>query len=143
MTANLERAWRDLCTRWDRVGYSSLSVDERAWLHLRSLIDAVENGGLISYFYNSGADRLPDCRAALRDVNALKVLALVDRLAGLFGPDVPGTVEERNQIIDSWPDDDARDALLSSIDDELMPLVRVLNDELESLVVQRGLARPV
>ena len=82
-------------------------------------------------------------RAALRDMNAQKVLALLDRVAGLFGPKVPQTLEERNQIIDSWPDDDARGALLSSIDDELMPLVRALDDELESFVVQRGLASRV
>ena len=144
MTSDLERAWRALCGKWNRSGYASLSTDERVWFTARSLIDAVENGGLISYFYNSGADHLPDCRSALQDLNALNVLSYVDRVARLFGPEVPLTVNERNQIIDSWPEhDDALEALLNSIDHELMPLMLVLDDELESFVVQRGLASRV
>ena len=37
--------------------YNSLTADEKIWLNLGSLISAVDNGGLISHYYNSGADR--------------------------------------------------------------------------------------
>ena len=58
MTSDLESGWQSLCLRWERFGNVALSEDEQAWLNLRSLIDSVANGGLISYFYNSGADKL-------------------------------------------------------------------------------------
>ncbi len=124
MTSEFESSWQALCARWDQSGYAALSEDERVWFNLRSLIDSVENGGLISYFYNSGADTFEDCRTALRRLNALKILTHVDRVAGLFGADVPRTVDEHNVVIDSWPHDDAHRTLLDEVDAELMPLVR-------------------
>jgi hypothetical protein len=141
MTPTLESKWHLLCDRWERLGYEALSDDERVWCNLRGLIDAVENGGLISYFYNSGADRLRDCRTALRRLNALDVLARVDDVATLFGSEVPATVDQRNRIIDSWPEDDAtRDALLEKVDHELMPLVSHLEFTLVSFLTECGLA---
>jgi hypothetical protein len=139
MTSELESSWHALCARWDQSGYAALSEDERVWFNLRSLIDSVENGGLISYFYNSGADTFEDCRMALRRLNALKILTHVDNVAGLFGADVPRTVDERNAVIDSWPHDDARGMLLDEVDAELMPLVRDLDEQLEFFLVKRGL----
>jgi hypothetical protein len=139
MTSELESSWHALCVRWDQSGYAALSEDERVWFNLRSLIDSVENGGLISYFYNSGANTFEDCRTALRRLNALKILTLVDRVAGLFGTDVPRTVDERNAVIESWPPDDARGTLLDKVDAELMPLVRDLDEQLEFFVAKRGL----
>src|SRR5947207_6063711 len=137
--SDLQGAWQALCVRWERHGYGALSEDERAWFNLRSLIDFVENGGLISYFYNSGADTLEDCRTALRRLDAHDVLACVERVAGLFGADVPRTVEERNRIIDSWPDGDEHDALLDDVERELMPLVSDLDGKLEAFVSIHGL----
>ncbi|NUQ78195.1 MAG: DUF4375 domain-containing protein [Polyangiaceae bacterium] len=139
MTSELESSWQALCVRWDQSGYAALSEDERVWFNLRSLIDSVENGGLISYFYNAGADTIEDCRTALRRLNALKILTQVDRVAGLFGADVPRTVNERNAVIDSWLHDDAREMLLGDVDAELMPLVRDLDEQLEFFVVKHGL----
>jgi len=74
VTSDLDGAWQALCLSSERFGYASLSDHERVWLNLGSLIDSVENGGLISYFYNSDADRLADCQSALRLVDAGSVL---------------------------------------------------------------------
>lgn len=138
MTSDLESGWQSLCVRWERVGYVALSEDEQAWLNLRSLIDSVENGGLISYFYNSGADRLEDCLTALRRLDAFRVVTCVESVARLFGAPVPRTVDERNRVIDSWPDG-AHDKLLDEVDSELMPLVGDLDRQLESFVSRQGL----
>jgi hypothetical protein len=73
MTAQLETLWEALCTRCEESGYTALSNDERVWFNIRSLIDSTENGGLISYFCNSGADTLSDCRAALHRLGAQAV----------------------------------------------------------------------
>lgn len=138
MTLSSDKRWLGLWVRTEMLDYAALTEDERTYLNVQSLIDSVENGGLISYFYNSGADTLDDCRKALRKLSALDVLARVDRLAELFVT-VPSTVEERNRVIDSWPDDETRDALLARLDAELMPLVRSLDEQLESFVTSQGL----
>lgn len=56
MNEATQEMWAELCRRWSEEGYVSLSLPERTWLNARCLIDSVENGGLISWFYNSGAD---------------------------------------------------------------------------------------
>ena len=131
-SAELQREWHALCDRWDRSGYAALSDDERMWFNIRSLIDAVENGGLVSYFYNPGADTWPDCRAALRRIGAEDVVAHVDRVAALFGAEVPSSLEARNRILDGWSEDE--DQLLEEIDEELMPMMDDLEVGLESFL---------
>jgi hypothetical protein len=137
VTPDLDRDWQTLCGRLEDVGYAALSDDERTWLNVRWLIDSVESGGLISYFYNSGADTFVDCRAALEQVGALTVAALVNRVAELFGLEVPLTLEKRNAIIDAWPDDGVRDRILADVDDQLMPpLMHELEDKLRAFLAQ-------
>jgi hypothetical protein len=46
----LQARWAAVCSRWEELGYDSLSADERVWLNVRALIDSIENGGLISFF---------------------------------------------------------------------------------------------
>jgi hypothetical protein len=139
MTSDLETKWQFLCERWVRLGYECLTEDERVWFNLRTLIDAVENGGLISYFYNSGADTIGDCRIALRRLDAMDVFARVDAVAALFGSDVPAKVDERNRILDSWPDDSAQDVVLEKMNEGLIPLVSELDSKLDSFLKERGL----
>jgi hypothetical protein len=136
VTPDLDREWEGLCGRLEDVGYARLSNDERTWLNVRWLIDSVENGGLISYFYNSGADTFLDCRAALDQLGAQTVIAHVDRVAGLFGPEVPLTLEKRNAVIDSWPDDGVRDRILEEVDGQVLPLMHELEDKLEAFLAQ-------
>jgi hypothetical protein len=138
MNSDEHHGWRALCDRWKNAGYSSLSDGERVWLNVRRLIDSVENGGLISYFFNSPADTLSDCRHALRQLGADDVLLRVERVAALFGEQVPPTVAKRNEVIDSWPDDEAYDQLLEQIDDELMPMMSELESKLDAFLVQAG-----
>jgi hypothetical protein len=53
-----EKHWQKLIDKYDNDGYDSLTTDERLWFNIRSLIDSVDNGGLISFYYNNGADYL-------------------------------------------------------------------------------------
>jgi len=139
VTPNLDREWQGLCGRLGDVGYTAISDDERTWLNVRWLIDSVENGGLISYFYNSGADTLLDCRAALAQLGAEAVIAHVDRVAGLFGLEVPLNIERRNAAIGSWPDDGVRDRILEEVDEQVTPLMNELEGKLEAFLARTGL----
>ena len=140
MNSDEHRGWQALCGRRKISGYSSLSDGERVWLNVRWLIDSVENGGLISYFYNSAADTFADCLGALRELSAHDVLLRVEQVAALFGAEVPATVVARNDVIDAWPDDEGRDQLLERIDEELMPMMPELEDQLRTFLIRVGLS---
>lgn len=130
-----QTGWTALCGKCANTGYASLSDPEKIWLNIRALIDATESGGLISYFYNSGADTLVDAMTALDMLDARDVRLQVERVAHLFAGGVPVTVEARNEVINSWPEgDDARDLLLSEVDRTLMPMLTILERKLESFV---------
>jgi hypothetical protein len=139
MDAKVQPAWERLCDRWDTEGYDSLSRPEQAWLNLRGLIDSVENGGMISYFYNTGADTFADCLEDLQTVGATEIRAEVERVSGLFPAGVPVTVDQRNAVIDAWPDGSVDD-LLESVDTALEPLLPDLEARLASLVDEHRLA---
>jgi hypothetical protein len=103
------------------------------------LIDATENGGAISYFYNSGADTLDECLEDLRMLKADSVRAQVERVAALFPGGVPVGIDARNAVIDSWSDGEF-DSLLEEVDDELMPLMPSLEEQLSAHLKRIGLA---
>jgi Domain of unknown function (DUF4375) len=131
--------WDQLCSRLNADGYPSLSDVEKAWFNTRSLIDFVNNGGAISYFYNSGADNWIDCRRALEALNAIDVRLLVERVAALFGENVPDDVETRNAIIESWDTDHARDAMLEEVDRKLFGRLDALEVALEVFLEKHDL----
>jgi len=137
MGLSAKKDWYWLCDRWEHEGYESLNQSEKLWLNTRSLIDSVNNGGLISYFYNSDADRIEDCIAALGQLRALDVLLQVERLAKLFGSSI-STIEERNQIISAWSDYGCEHALCEETDNVLMPQMKQLEKTLEAYLKQHG-----
>jgi len=134
--------WHEVCERWQGgVGYRSLSEGERVWLNTRALIDSIENGGLISYFYNSYADTLSDCLDALDQLGAHDVAHQVRRVCALFHGGVPDSIKSRNDIINLWPDYNPQiNATLEDVDDCLMPLMPDLERRLTNFLHDAGLA---
>ena len=58
---DFQEHWEQLVDRaFEKGGYSRLSDDERVWFNLQSLTQAIYDGGIISYYYNSSADHLDD-----------------------------------------------------------------------------------
>lgn len=131
--------WPELCDRWGSQGYDSLSRAEKTWFNVRALIDSIENGGAISYFYNSAADTFADCLEDLRTLEAEPVRARIERVAQLFPDGVPGEIDARNVVINAWPEGEF-DSLLEEVDDELLPLMPTLEETLSSFLERNGLA---
>ena len=113
--------WRAVCDKVWSSGFDSLSHAERVWVVTRELMDATDNGGLISYFYNSGADHLQACLEALDERGAGAVKEQVLKQCRLFRSKVPSTVGGRNAIISSW--NGSVDAEIDEINDAVMPLL--------------------
>jgi hypothetical protein len=138
MNAERLRRWHALCHRWKESGYDSLASAEQTWMNVRALIDSIRNGGAISYFYNSGADNLSDCLTDLDRLGADDVKALVEEVCSLFPKPVPRGIEERNAIIDSWPDHSV-DVTLERVDDALMPKMSGLEAKLDAFLLTQKL----
>lgn len=142
MDRDTHQTWLNLCDKCDKVGYESLPRAEQTWLNIRALIDSTENGGLISYFYNSYADTLDDCLEDLQTLGAEAVREQVLRVCSLFPNGTPGDFVERNAAINRWdqvmPDVDEK---LGEIDDILMPLMADLEERLNAFLRDADLTR--
>jgi hypothetical protein len=111
-----KQSWFQLCDKHDEKGYESLSADERIWFNVRGLIDAIENGGLISFYYNHGTDDLDDTMEDLQKIDAIEVINMLEEVNELFPNGKPSKdIDERNEVIDSW--DGKYEELLESLDE--------------------------
>lgn len=120
--------WNTVCDKMISEGYNSLEEHEQVWIVVRGLIDAVNDGGLVSYFYNSWADDYEDMINALTQLEAFEVLELVEEFGEFFGDEVPDDINERNAIINSWDQNSPESRYSESVDSKLMPLLEQLEN---------------
>lgn len=112
-----EQRWNQLYAKCYKKGYGSLSSDERIWFNVRGVIDAINNGGIISYYYNHGADDLDDTLEDLQKIDAIDVVNMLQKVNELFpNGNPPKNIDERNEVIGSW-EDEQYDDLLESLDE--------------------------
>jgi len=130
--------WHAVCEKWSREGFDALSHPEKVWLVIRGLIDATNNGGLASYFYNSTGDHYLYCLQALDDAVAVK--DQVTAIGHLFGDSVPEDSDQRNNIIDDW--DGEFDEKLDEIDEAILPLLDALDGKLQYFLETSGCLKP-
>jgi hypothetical protein len=128
--------WENLIDKYDYEGYDKLTSDERIWFNVRSLIDEVDNGGLISFYSNHGADYLEETIEDLKKLEAQEIINLIDQINSLFPNSMPSRdIDERNNIISSWDDDDNDlNDLLESLDEKFYALEEELELRLEPIV---------
>jgi len=98
--------------------YTSMSKDERIWFNIQCLIQAVDNGGLISHYYNSGADFNLETIQDLNSLGFQEIAAILSKINQLFPNHQPSkSIEERNEVMESWPDG-IYDNLLEELDQQ-------------------------
>ena len=127
----------DFQAKWEKLvdkavdNYSSLSADERIWFTIQSLLGAVDNGGIISHYYNYGADHNTETIEDLSTLGFPHVADLLEEVNNLFPGGKPSPdIDERNEIISNWPEE--YDDLLKRIDQKFYEL----EDELERKLIQ-------
>jgi HEAT repeat protein len=72
---------------WDKldaVGWSGLTESQRHALAVRRLIDEVNNGGFLQYFFNDSGDHWPDAAAGLEAIGASGDRQLLDEVLAFF-----------------------------------------------------------
>lgn len=115
----------DFQDRWIQVAdkgahaYNALTADERIWFSTQALLDTVDNGGLISHYYNTGADHNAETIADLMTLGFPRLATLLITINNLFpGGHISGNLEERNKVIDGWSNGE-HDALLDQLDQQV------------------------
>ena len=131
--------WHAVCDKWSEQGYDSLTEPEQIWLNTRGLIDAVNNGGLVSFFYNNQANYYDDTTFALGELEAFEVLDILESFGAFFGESVPEDINERNEIINSWVANGPESTASEKVDSSLMPLLDSLEKKLDAYLIEHGL----
>ena len=132
MNGELNRVWQTICEKQAAQGHNALLEWEKIWLNVGSLLLSIDNGGLVSYFYNSYADRLSECLDALAKIGAMDLRTQLLNFCRLFPGHVPRTMEGRNDVINSWGDE--VNVTIQEIDDETFPLLPDLERRLDEFV---------
>jgi hypothetical protein len=127
---DFQKNWEILVNKGSR-NYASLTRDERVWFNIESLIAAADNGGLISHYYNSGADFNKETIEDLSWLGFPEIATSLTRINQLFPNRSPSrNIQERNNVIDTWPDEKYDDLL-----DELDKQFYLKEPELESALI--------
>jgi Domain of unknown function (DUF4375) len=144
MDAALEAKWYATFEREESEGIASLSRAERVWRGVRGVIEATGNGGIISYFYNSWADRIGDSLVGLEEVGAFEAKEQLERVASLFPGDAIKSLQSRNEVINSWNESghDQReiDRVLEDAEEKLQRMQPDLEEKLFNFLQQSGIA---
>lgn len=126
---NFQDEWEKLVTK-GFTDFQSLTPDERIWFTIESLIGYVDNGGLISHYYNHGADRNKETIDDLETLGFSDIADLLKRINNWFPNGQPSTdVEERNRVISDWEGEEY-DELLEDFDNQFYNREKELEDEL-------------
>ena len=129
--------WEELIIKYTLKGYESFDSDERIWFNIRSLIDAVDNGGIISFYYNYGADYMDETLEDLGKIGAREVMQILEKVNRLFPNGKPSKdIDERNEVIDTFEEDDSLKALFESLDEEFYALEEELEAKLDTIVIK-------
>lgn len=103
---DFQGAWEKLVEKRFEKGLISLTNEEKIWYTSEVLIIDIQNGGLISHFYNGGADNLWETLKSLEQLNCNSLIEKINLIKDYF-PDrtVSTDIYERNEVISTWSDD--------------------------------------
>lgn len=121
--------------------FNSLTPDERIWFTIEALIGQVDNGGLISHYYNGGADHNKETIEDLHSLGFDDIVDLLKQINKLFpNGQPPINLSERNDVISNW-NDAAIDALLDTLDNKFYSREKYIEDALVLHIENKGLAK--
>lgn len=117
--------------------YSALTRPERVWFNVESLIGAVTNGGIVSFYYNSGANHVYETIDDLKLLGHDDIALMLEKVNKLFPDcDIPNEFDKRNEIIENWDDNDNKiDKMLDDLDQEFYGKYKFLEDSLRNYMI--------
>ena len=141
----MDKELDDFQKDWERIvdkaslDYYSLTMPERVWFNIQSLIIAVDDGGLASYYYNSEADYVFETIEDLRLMNMKDVVRILEKINHLFPNNSPSKDgQERNEVISKWPEN--HEQLLEVLNEEFYQYKGALEKALVNHIVKNKLS---
>ena len=121
--------------------YDSLTFAERIWFNTRGIIDSTNNGGLISYYYNSDAENVYDAIDDLKSIGFANIAGIIENYNKILFKNsiVPKNIYERNAFINDL--DEQTDNLLVNLELDLTNLINDLEKQLEIYLKQEKLIK--
>ncbi len=111
---DFDNKWTGLVEKAYSEDYGTLTDHERIWFNIQCLIQAVNNGGFVSYYSSSVANTVDDCVHALGVIGAANSKVLVERVNSLFEHGVPKDTKKRNMEMEHWPT--SKEAVLNDVE---------------------------
>lgn len=143
-----ERELTDFQENWNKLvdkgstDYDSLTRDERVWFNIQILMGDVVNGGLISHYYNFGADRNLETIEDLQYLGQHTIAAFLIMINSFFPEGQPSrNIDERNNIIEKWTDEWEHNDLLEMLDNKFYEAEKRLESRLIDHILQTGLSK--
>ena len=114
--------------------YSSLTKNERIWYNLRVLNDSFNDGGLISYYYNSGAENVYETIADLEIIGLDKLAQIIKKYNEILfhNSKVPKDINERNEFVSKL--DEKTDSLLKDLELDFQDQLGTLENRLKTFL---------
>lgn len=118
--------------------YYSLTPEEKTIYNLKSIYDAVNGAGLLSYYESTAGGYATDALDDLYNVGMDEIAAIIDSANAIF-PDCipPEDTETRCDIISDWEGD--YDALFDDWTDAILEFAAPLMTEIEHILEELDL----
>lgn len=131
-----ENAWMDLIEKVMMEGYETLNEDERIWFNIRTLMDSIDDGGILGYFNDSNGDHIEETLEDLEKIGCDEVVRMLMSICGLFPDDKPSRdLEKRIEVMESWANEgqDFSD-FFEAVDENFYVIEDELEESLEPII---------
>ncbi len=121
--------------------YDSLTKNERIWFNIRILIDSINDGGLISYYYNSGANYVYETIEDLKTLEMIDIVNIIEKHNEiLFGKEtVPNDLTIRNKYIEKITD--SSNDKLNNLELDIMNRIDSIEERLDEFIKNNRLTQ--
>jgi hypothetical protein len=132
-------AWNEVSEKFAKKGLKGLSPDERLWMNIRNLIDITEENGIVAYYYDPASDRMAETIEALKKINAIPAIAILEELNLQFPEGFPPhDTDERIDCMEEW-DEALFEPLFDRLDDDFydyIPELEILMDPIVGRILK-------
>lgn len=133
-----EKRWKELYEKLEEDGYKKLTPDERLWFNSRSVIDAINSGGIGSYYVNRWFENMDDTLEDLEKIKGHNVIHMLKQVNELLpnGALLKGADELCEIIADLGEESDDFAELLEEINEKFEDIEEEIEEKLDKVVAR-------
>jgi hypothetical protein len=130
-----EQRWKELYNKFDEEEYKKFTPDERLWFNIRSVIDAINSGGIGSYYINKWFVDMNDTIEDLEKIEAHNVITMLKQVNELLpNGALLKEADELSEIIADLGEES--DELLEEINEKFADIEEEIEEKLDKVVAR-------